>query len=773
MQPILIVDNQGRDPYEAVNLQSWISRGIVDFRTSLDCTDHIDPSEYATAFVHQSNQEAYEWAKRQFQPVFLFSGGRVGDPRLKRHMYFMSRRFFLERLPRVLEEYRSTGRVEKDMFEHPIGDTGQPESAADPTNSRPQGAITFTVGTGSEGVSSYPIREIEETAEVDFVQTLRPLSEIDSPRPIFLEETYSSPGDGLELLLRIRLGAGLGGDFSRYPIYVKLETPLEKILGPSLKYAILCAQGVNIVDSFPDTDDINATPLTSTELDAILDQLPIRPDPQVDHHDLTNAWGALRLWQGYRLLHERNPEISEALAQHRDKLLQREYYAYLAARSQLNQPENAESAPPKSKGIEDWEQFLAAHNEDHGRPLQILLIDDEAGKGWEEALSLALLADVEGEASLTVYPPSEAEFDNDEAHKTAVTENWDLVLCDLRLNLSRDKSLTADSDPSKRADYSGIELVQSIKEQKPTTPVIAFTASKTTWTTRAAQEAGVDGYWVKESPERALDEGYTQQNVRNLYSLIQSSVRKRRRYAFLWDLIEKVRSAQEDSEMLSQISDFQGNQRTEDLAEVYKRIEHLLLRSYGYLDVRVTSFQKNAFQYDPAGIAFIHLWGCLNQITELRYRFDRSEARLLGQGYHSKRIWDCGREQKYKDWVYDTFYSWLPTYMQRDLDPCRDESSKRGADYIYSALLLAESGKDDLSRRLWDSDMGVPLKDIRNKLDFIHGRIPLSELETSQDVKGHVFGEWTGTEIEGQVELSDIEDLAEIIKIGLFPAQAY
>ena len=773
MQPILIVDNQGRAPYGTVNLQSWIDRGIVDFRTSLDCTDHIDPSEYATAFVHQSNQEAYEWAKRQFQPVFLFSGGRVRDPRLKRHMYFMSRRFFLERLPRVLEEYRSTGRVEKDMFEHPISDKSQSESAVDPTNSHPQGAITFTVGTDSEGQFSYPIREIEETAEVDFVQTLRPLREIDSPRPIFLEETYSLPGDGLELLLRIRLGAGLGGDFSRYPIYVKLETPLEKILEPNLKYAILCTQGVNIVDSFPDTDDIDVTPLTSTELDAILDQLPIRPDPQVDHHDLTNAWGALRLWQGYQLLQGKSPEISESLARHRDNLLQREYYAYLAARSRLNQLEETDSATPNLGGVEDWKQFLTAHKEEQGNPLRILLIDDEAGKGWEEALSITLGAEVEDGTSLTVYPSPGAEFDNDEALKTALNGSWDVILCDLRLDLSQDKNLTADSDPSKRAEYSGIELVQSIKEQKPTTPVIAFTASKTTWTTRAAQEAGVDGYWVKESPKRALDEGYAQQNMRNLYSLIRRSVGKRNRYAFLWNLVRKARSAQEDSEMLSQISEFQGNRSTDDLAEVYERIEHLLLRSYGYLDVSVTSFQENTFRYDPAGIAFIHLWGCLNQITELRFRFDPSEARLLAQGYESKRIWDCGQEEKFEDWVYETFYRWIPDYMKRDFDPCRSESSKRGADYIYSALLLAETGKNRLSRRLWDSDLDIPLKKIRNKLDFIHGRISLSDVKNGEAAGNNATDDWVGIDVEGQVELADIKDLAEIIHTGLFPSVDY
>ncbi|MFB6271930.1 MAG: response regulator [Salinibacter sp.] len=671
----------------------------------------------------------------------------------------------------MLEEYRSTGSVDRDMFEQPLSDKGQPDSAVDSTDSHRKGAITFTSGTDSEGQSSFPIREVEETAEVDFVQTLRPLREIDSPRPIFLKETYSSPGDGLGLLLRIRLGYGFGGTFSRYPIYIKLETPLQRLLERNLKYAILCTQGVNIVESFPNVGDINVKPLSPTELDAILDQLPIRPDPQIDHHDLTNAWGALRLWQGYQLLQGGNPQISEPLAQHRDKLLQREYYAYLAARSRLNQHGDTESDPPESGGTEDWKQFLTAHHEDHGRPLQILLIDDEAGKGWEEALSLTLMADVEDGASLTVYPPSGAEFDKDKALETAVNEDWDLVLCDLRLNLSRDKSLTADSDPSKRADYTGIELVQSIKTQKPTTPVIAFTASKTTWTTHAAQEAGVDGYWVKESSERSLDKGYSQQSVRNLYSLIQRSVRKRRQYAFLWTLIEKVRRAQKDSEMLSQISAFQGNQSTEALADVYRRIEHLLLRAYGYLDVRVTSFQKNAFRYDPAGIAFIHLWGCLNQITELRFRFDRSEARLLAQGYQSKRIWDCGQPEIWEDWVYDSFLSHLPSGIS--MDPCRSENSKRGPDYVYSALLLADTGKNRLSRRLWDYELDTPLKEIRNKLDFIHGRISLSEIQNGESERNNTTDDWVNTDVEGQVELNDIKDLTKIIDTGLFPAMDY
>jgi DNA-binding NarL/FixJ family response regulator len=783
MKPILIVDNEGRDSYQTVDLQSWVEGGIVDFRTSLDRTDHIDPSEYATAFVHQSNKEAYDWAKKKFQPVFFFTGERVSDPYVNRHMYFMSRRYFLEKLPQVLAEYQESERVEKDMFEPPLGDGGQLESTPDSQDVGIGSAITFTSGTGRRKQHTYPVRRMgeEEGGDINFVDTLRPLGEVEAVLPIFLEETYDRPRDGLELLLRIRLGLGpaFRGDFQFYPIYIRLKTPLEKLLARDMKYAILCTPGTSIVDSHPSPDDFESEllkneKLTEVQLGSILDQLPIRPhDPKVDHHDLTNEWGALRLWFGYQRLTKGSTKRPTVLSKRIKDLLQREYFAYLSSQSALNREltQKADSTPVELNRVEDWRKFLKRHQANCGRPLQVLLIDDEAEKGWEEVLSLVLSADVDNVVSLTVYSSSEDGFDTDEAYRKAVDEDWDVVLCDLRLELPRDRKRTASPNPSKRAYYSGIELVESIKRKKPATPVIAFTASKTTWTTRAAQEAGVDGYWVKESPEHALDEGYSQQSVSNLYSLIQSSVEERRRHAFLWSLIEKVRRARDDSKMLARISDFHQSRSPGSVAQMYEHVEHLLLRAYGYLDVEATSLQREAFRYDPAGIAFIHLWGCLNQITDLRYRFGESEARLFAQGYESKRIWDCTQgNEKFEEWVYDTFYRWLPEHVR--LDPCRDASSRRGADYIYSALLLAETGKNELSRRLWDSGMGLPLKDIRNKLDFIHGRISLSELET-RDTEDRAVKHWKGPDLEGQVELSDLKDLAEIVKTGLFPERDY
>ena len=73
--------------------------------------------------------------------------------------------------------------------------------------------------------------------------------------------------------------------------------------------------------------------------------------------------------------------------------------------------------------------------------------------------------------------------------------NIDLVLLDVRLD--------KDSDTYSQhiENSTGVKLAKWIRGETPTTPIIAATASNKSWTLEALLENGINGYWVKGSPD--------------------------------------------------------------------------------------------------------------------------------------------------------------------------------------------------------------------------------------------------------------------------------
>ena len=715
MKPILIIDYQGKNRYGSVNLDYWIDSNIVEFYEGIDNIDRFDQSMYETAFVHTSNQEA-NWAKQTFNPVFLFSGGKVQAPTQKRHMLFMSRQFFLERLPRVLEQYYNSGQINSDTFISQ--DENQDfQGPAVFRSSKTKSAITFTKDENcTDSNFVFPVLEshLRDNADIDFVATLRPLSEIKEPTPIFLHETYLTPRDGLELLLRIRLGAGIGGIFSRFPIYVQLQSSLDQLLRQyDIKFAVLCTRGVHIVEKFPAADDVPVDMLLPHELNAVLDQLPIRPDPNIDHHDLSNEWGVLRLWRGHQLSQEEEVEVPQELVRHRDSLLQREYYAYLAARSALNHGDVSDISED-SPELNSWRHFLALHIRRSNRPLRILLIDDEADKGWGHVLPIVLNSESPESIDLSVYPHGQM-YSQKKARKEALENNWDIILCDLRLRLWDDRAITADSDPAKRATYSGIDLIRDIKQAKPNVPVVVFTASQTVWTTRSAEDVGADGYWVKESPERPADDKYSKRNIDELYSLIHRCVKKSQDHSFLWSLIDDVKDARHSDEYLRIFQPLDNYNRIKDRLS---SIEHLLRRAYGLLMEEPTPFRQKQYNYESkhlSDLAFLHIWGCTNEVLAIRIKnVEDRDCRMIRSNRECDIYWSAQGERP-------GAASWIASEMDEISKTNRirpsASRSKRGSDTTYISLLLKEAKRSEL-----DHSFGR-CKDVRNMIDVVHGHV--------------------------------------------------
>lgn len=144
---------------------------------------------------------------------------------------------------------------------------------------------------------------------------------------------------------------------------------------------------------------------------------------------------------------------------------------------------------------------------------KILLIDDEADKGWDDVLR-KMLPNSEFKTIQEQVP----DYDNlsDDAKKTIESGKYDLIFLDLRMNG------VAEEDTFRPEEFSGMKILKAIKEQNKGNQVIMFTASNKAWNMKALLDAGADGYYIKESPEYVFPASYSDSNARELYDSIVS-----------------------------------------------------------------------------------------------------------------------------------------------------------------------------------------------------------------------------------------------------------
>jgi len=143
---------------------------------------------------------------------------------------------------------------------------------------------------------------------------------------------------------------------------------------------------------------------------------------------------------------------------------------------------------------------------------KILLIDDEADKGWRDVLK-GILKGASFETISERVRNYEAFTDN--SRKKIETGDYDLIFLDLRLGgIDEEKNVQPE-------DFSGMKVLKAIKEQNKGTQVIMLTASNKAWNMKALLDAGADGYYIKESPEYAFSTLYSQNNAENLCKTIE------------------------------------------------------------------------------------------------------------------------------------------------------------------------------------------------------------------------------------------------------------
>ncbi len=214
------------------------------------------------------------------------------------------------------------------------------------------------------------------------------------------------------------------------------------------------------------------------------------------HHSIANEWGADVL--GRVVLGDRfnntfvSPTIKNSL-----------FFKYLIATTNIH------------RLVLDQSQKQSSHRyfKIDASEKRILLIDDEADKGWEYVLSKMLNVRIDVISEKVVDYKSLTE----ESKNKIINNDYDLVFLDLRLNGVDEENV---SNPE---DFSGMKILSTIKNDiNSGIQVIILTASNKAWNMKALLDAGADGYYIKESPEYAFPLEYSMENARRLIDTISA-----------------------------------------------------------------------------------------------------------------------------------------------------------------------------------------------------------------------------------------------------------
>lgn len=237
--------------------------------------------------------------------------------------------------------------------------------------------------------------------------------------------------------------------------------------------------------------------LNSNEALEKIDLIGIKPLASYkSHHSIANEWSIIRWTKALNLNISEENELKKIETSIENSL----YYKYLNIKFPATLTSKFKSKILLNSG-------------------KILFIDDEVEKGWDTIFKTIC----RGKS----YSSFGQEFKNwdqnqiiDESFNKA--KDADVIILDLRLH-------DDDFDEKDPKEITGYKLLKKIKEHNRGIQVIIFSATNKIWNLQAMQEAGADGFIMKESPEDSVDAKFTSQSIENIYRIIDECLE----YSFL------------------------------------------------------------------------------------------------------------------------------------------------------------------------------------------------------------------------------------------------
>lgn len=238
------------------------------------------------------------------------------------------------------------------------------------------------------------------------------------------------------------------------------------------------------------------------------------PSNYEDSHSVTNEWAIYR-WA-------RTLDTSdEAIEKINRRVKGDSYFKYLKTRF----PVLTEEILPENKLKID-----AKNNP------RILLIDDEANKGWYENLC-KVFYDING------FEFSYLDIDFKTLPQEVIIEKGiekliecdaDIVLLDFRLHPS-------DFLQKDISGVTGLKLLKRIKDYNPGIQVIIFSATNKIWNLQAIQEAGANGFILKESPHNSIKANFTKDLILQFINILSRKLE----LIFLKEFYKQLKSIEE------------------------------------------------------------------------------------------------------------------------------------------------------------------------------------------------------------------------------------
>jgi CheY-like chemotaxis protein len=247
--------------------------------------------------------------------------------------------------------------------------------------------------------------------------------------------------------------------------------------------------------AFKDALDMNISPLTIEENPKQIRKINLNVPKDIgDNHSIANQWAIYRWSQTINAYDE---NIDKIIDLQNSNL----YFKYLKSIYPIS---NLNKLDPKHLKINYSDQP------------KVLYIDDEAEKGWYEIFCKIL----DDENNL-FFRHLDDEFKGkskdkiiDISLKKIISEDIDLVILDFRLHKDDIKNRNIE-------EVTGYQILKRIKEYNKGIQVIIFSATNKIWNLQALQEAGADGFIVKEGPENSLDSEFTKHSILNIIKSLE------------------------------------------------------------------------------------------------------------------------------------------------------------------------------------------------------------------------------------------------------------
>ena len=363
------------------------------------------------------------------------------------------------------------------------------------------------------------------------------------------------------------------------------------------------------------------------------------PTNYQSHHSVANEWSILRWAKVLNI-----PDSEKLLLGVKKNIESLLYYKFLLAKYPIrNMPSSAEF-DIIGKG-------------------KVLYIDDEWNKGWEVVLNQLMLSssDIIFETYKNDFKDKATEVILAECKQKIISSNPDIVLLDLRLSDSDFLSNT------KSNELTGYKVLREIKLINPGIQVLIFTASNKVWNFTELQQAGADGFILKESPELSADADYSKGAIEKLASSLT--------VAFKMSFLKRVYLKTKEIESLKLIG------TSEEELEFRTRLKNNLDIAFKLL--METKYSIKYFKY-----AYLQLFQIIEDFIKLSYVFKEGSDSYV---YIDDKV-VCVNQTHADNWTTAISLTDYNYRLTPKVIPTKEKRKRLDTFYIVSAILIFRLG---------------------------------------------------------------------------------